>query len=120
MAAIIHPVGTDIPATDAYEFARHHGVEDWFDAFVIHPRTGKDRVEAGEPLKQREADRFQRLQLLIERATQAFGDESKALGWLTRAQYRFGGSTPLDCAAWERNFLAVLDHLIRIEHGIYA
>jgi len=61
MVAIIHPADTDIPVSDAYEFARHHGVEGWFDALVIHLRTRKDRIASDGLLKQREADRFQRL-----------------------------------------------------------
>ena len=120
MTGVLDPIDTQIPTSQAYAFARQHGVEAWFDACVVHPRTRKDRIDANELLKPREADRFQRLQLLIERATQAFDNEDKALHWLTREQSCFQGATPLDYAAWERNFLAVLDHLTRIEYGISA
>jgi len=120
MTGVLEPIDTQIPTSQAYAFALQHGVEAWFDACVVDPRTRKDRIDANELLKPREADRFQRLQLLIERATQAFDNEDKALHWLTREQSCFQGATPLDYAVWERNFLAVLDHLTRIEYGIYA
>lgn len=111
---------TQIRTTDAYAFAQQHGVEQWFDANVIHPRTRKDRVGSNQPLKQRDADRFQRLKLLIERAFEAFANEDKGVFWLIRESRVYGGQTPLEYAAWEKGFLAVLDHLTRIEHGIYA
>lgn len=120
MAVVMQSRGVEIGASEAHGYAIHYGVEDWFDAYVIHPRTRADRVKGDDLLKQREADRFQRLQVLIERATEAFGDEDKALHWLTRPQSRFDNTSPLDFASWEKNFLAVLDHLTRIEHGIYA
>lgn len=111
---------TDIAATDAYVYAQQHGVEQWFDAYVIRPRTRQNRISAGQPLKQREADRFQRLQLLIERASEAFDHEAKGVFWLTRQSYVYDGKTPLECAAWEMGFLVVLEHLHRIEYGVYA
>lgn len=107
-----------VTAADAYAFARKHGVESWFDENVIHPRTLQGRAK--QPLKQREADRFQRLQMLVERATETFADESKALHWLTRRSRAMNNSSPLEYAAWERGFLAVLDQLNRIDHGIYV
>lgn len=109
---------TEITAADAHEFARQHGLEQWFNANVIHPRTRKGRANA--PLKQREADRFQRLQLLVERASEAFDSEDKGVFWLTRGSRVYNSLTPLENARWEKGFLSVLEHLTRIEHGIYA
>lgn len=109
---------SEITAANAYAFARQHGLERWFDTNVIHPRTRKGR--ANTPLKQREADRFQRLQLLVARTREAFASEDKAMFWLKRGSSVFNGLTPLENARWEKGFLAVLDHLTRIEHGIYA
>lgn len=109
---------SEITAADAHAFARQHGLEQWFDANVIHPRTRKGRPDA--PLKQREADRFQRLQLLVERASEAFDNEDKAIFWLTRGSRVYNGLTPLESARWEKGFLCVLEHLTRIAHGIYA
>lgn len=116
MSAVLSEV--EISAADAHAFARQHGLEQWFDANVIHPRTRKGR--ANSPLKQREADRFQRLQLLVDRAAEAFDNEDKGVVWLTRASRLYSGLTPLENARWEKGFLAVLEHLTRIEHGIYA
>lgn len=107
-----------VTAADAYAFARQYGLEQWFDANVIHPRTRKGRADA--PLKQREADRFQRLQLLVARACEAFASEDKGVFWLKRCSSVYNGLSPLENARWEKGFLAVLEHLIRIEHGIYA
>lgn len=109
---------TDITAADAHAFARQHGLEQWFDANVIHPRTRKGR--ANSPLKQREADRFQRLQLLVQRAAEAFDNQDKGVFWLMRSSRAHNGLTPLENARWEKGFLVVLGHLTRIEHGIYA
>lgn len=111
---------TEITVADAYAFAQQHGVEQWFDDYVIHPRTRQDRISAGRLLKQTEADRFQRLQMLIARAAEAFDNRDKGTCWLTRKSRIYGGETPLEHAAWEKGFLAVLDQLHRIEYGIYA
>lgn len=113
-------IRTEITAADAYAFAQRHGVEQWFNAHVIHPRTRQDRVKANQLLKQAEADRFQRLQMLVERASEAFDNEDKGVYWLTRDSRVYEGAAPLEHAAWEKGFLLVLDHLTRIEHGIYA
>lgn len=110
---------TEISAAEAFAFAEQHGVEQWFDRHVIHPRTRQDRVAADQLLKQREADRFQRLQLLIERAAEAFDNEAKGLYWLTRKTPLYGGISPLEHAAWEAGFLAVLHQLRHIEFGVY-
>lgn len=56
---------------------------------------------------------------LIERATEVFGDEIKAMHWLTREQREFAGLTPLAYAS-KRSTTAVEEHLFRIEHGIYG
>lgn len=105
-----------ITANQAYAFARQYGLESWFDAHVVHPRTRQGRPD--EPLKQREIDRFQRLQLLVERAAETFNNESKGLRFLLRPSSVYNGQTPLEAAALERGFLDVLTHMIRIEHGI--
>lgn len=109
---------TEMTAADAHAFARQHGLEQWFDANVINPRTRKGRSDM--PLKQREADRFQRLQLLVDRASEAFDSKDKGIFWLTRDSRVYNGVSPLENARWEKGFLAVLEHLTRIEHGIYA
>lgn len=119
MTHSVHAFDPQILASDAHGFASHYAVKAWFDAHVISPRACRNRIKDGKPLKPHEADRFQRLQVLIERAVEAFGSERCALHWLRREQTSFNGATPLDTAIWERNFLVVLDQLKRIEHGIY-
>lgn len=110
----------EITPQQALDYARSHTVEDWFYEHVVHPRTLKDRMDRNEPLKDREADRFERLTLLLERAREAFQDEGKALGWLKRPKSSFAGATPLQHSARESGFIAVLEQLLRIEHGIVA
>lgn len=56
---------------------------------------------------------------LLKRATQAFGDEAKARHWLTREQPCFQGASPEQYAVGPRRTATVMDHLTRIEHGIY-
>lgn len=56
---------------------------------------------------------------LLERAAQAFGDEEKARHWLTRKQRCFQGASPRQYAVGPRRTATVMDHLTRIEHGIY-
>jgi putative toxin-antitoxin system antitoxin component (TIGR02293 family) len=104
----------------ARDYARDNQLEDWFFAHVVHRRTLQDRIDTEQPLKQREADRFERLILLVDRAENTFGSRAKALSWLKLPKKQFDGNSPLDYAAWESGFLAVLDQLTRIEHGIPA
>jgi putative toxin-antitoxin system antitoxin component (TIGR02293 family) len=114
-----HPAQS-YPAAEALSYARQHDVEQWFYDNVVHRRTLKDRLDGHQPLATREADRFDRLVLLLQRATEVFGDEAKALRWLKTPKRSLAGATPLDYCAREAGFLAVLAQLDRIDYGIYA
>lgn len=114
------PLAEQISSKQALDFARNHAVESWFYEHVVHQRTLKDRLDRNEPLKDKEADRFERLTLLLDRARESFRDEAKALSWLKSPKHAFAGATPLEHSARESGFIAVLDQLLRIEHGIHA
>jgi len=107
-----------IDPNEALAFVRDNGVEDWFYAHVVHRRTLQDRIKNQNPLKPRESDQYERLQILIDRAETTFQNRDKALRWLKTAKKSLGDQTPLDYAQRETGFLKVLAHLDRIEHGI--
>lgn len=59
------------------DYVQSHAVEQWFYEHVAHPRTLRGRLDRNEPFKDREADRFERLTLLLSRAMKPFRTKIK-------------------------------------------
>lgn len=57
---------------------------------------------------------------LLERATRAFGSESKARRWLRRPHSAFDDRSPLEVARTGSGRERVHDVLGRIEYGVYG
>lgn len=53
------------------------------------------------------------------RATETFGNEDRARRWMLSSCQALGGATPLSMLDTTLGAEAVLDELLRIEHGVY-
>ncbi len=67
-----------------------------------------------------ESERLYRLQRLVEKAIDVFGDLEMAQKWLKDKAYGLGDVPPLDFAKTELGAREVENLLGRIEHGVFA
>lgn len=100
------------------EFTEFVGIHADIYRAVGSARTLQRKRREAVALSADESDRLARLARLIVRAEQAFGDDDKAHGWLTRPNRALGGSRPLALLDSDAGALAVERVLGRIEHGI--
>lgn len=75
-------------------------------------RTGKLSFE--------ESERLYRVQRLLEKAIDVFGDVEPARTWLKNKAYGLGDVSPLELASTEVGAREVENLLGRIEHGVFS
>ena len=77
------------------------------------------RKRAGK-LSFEESERLYRVQRLLEKAIDVFGDVEPARTWLKKKAYGLGDVSPLELAGTEVGAREVENLLGRIEHGIFS
>jgi putative toxin-antitoxin system antitoxin component (TIGR02293 family) len=87
---------------------------------VLARRTFKRRQDAARPLDPAESDRLLRLVRLVAAANETFGDQEKAMTWLSRENRALDGLTPLSLADTDLGAKGVETLLGRIGHGLAA
>lgn len=87
----------------------------------IPRRTLSLRLSRAENLNSDETGKVIRVAKVIARATQVFGNQTKALAWLKKNHDNLDGSlSPLGLCKSEEGALLVLDRLSAIDHGFSA
>jgi putative toxin-antitoxin system antitoxin component (TIGR02293 family) len=89
---------------------------------LIAPRRTLSRREAsGQLLSRGEADKTVRVARVTARAQQVFGGKPDyAADWLRTAKFALGDRTPMQALLTESGALAVEEHLVGIEHGMFT
>ncbi len=91
--------------------------------------TLQRRLKQHGTLDAGESDRLARVGRIIALATETFGDQRKALGWLQRSSNRLGSADgvrsrserkPIDLIATEQGARLVEERLQQIAHGLFA
>jgi len=85
----------------------------------VSPRT-LYRYKPDETLSLDTSDHLAQIYKVYVRATEVFGDDRKALGWLKHPSMPLGNMTPLDLLDTSAGVEMVLEELGRIEYGVYA
>lgn len=67
-----------------------------------------------------ESDKVQRLEHILNFATQVFGDATKANGWLRSSSRALNSAAPIDLLISETGARTVETQLHAINHGMYA
>ncbi len=67
-----------------------------------------------------ESDKVQRLEHILQFATQVFGEHTKANLWLRRANRALNGTIPIDLLVSETGARTIEMQLHAISHGMYA
>ena len=88
-------------------------------ALKIPNRTFDRRLKEGV-LSPEESDRLARVEKILKRAHEVFGDAKKARGWMNTQLAAFDGETPLQRADTFLGATQVEDVLGRIDHGVYT
>lgn len=104
---------------EAVEHLAHHGISA-VHAGIITARTLRQRRAKGQRLSLDESDRLYRVCWLVLLAKHVFADPTKAARWLSNRQTVLGERTPLEAAATTPGFMAVQEHLERLDQGYVA
>lgn len=83
-------------------------------------RTIARRKAKGERLKADESERLLRLARAVALAIDVLGDEERALRWMKAPNRGLGGEAPLQMLDTDLGTTAVLDELLRLEHGVFS
>ena len=67
-----------------------------------------------------QSKRAQGLSEILFQATTVFGSAAAADAWLTRKAIGLGNTTPLEMMMTPEGCLALRDHLVRMEYGVYC
>ena len=81
------------------------------------PKTIRRKEKRDEPLDLTEGDRTMRLMRITVEATDAFGDQAKALAWMRRPNVALLGKTPLEMIATEAGTALVRRSIGVIAYG---
>jgi putative toxin-antitoxin system antitoxin component (TIGR02293 family) len=87
---------------------------------IIPSRTLKHRKARNEALSLDESDRFARFVRLYQFAVKVFGEQERAVRWLTKPKQRFDERTPIQMLRTELGGRLVEEMLGQIEHGMFA
>lgn len=112
-AGVPVPTLTDFVAASGMQFKDIYEV-------VIPARTLKHRKARKEPLTPDESDKLVRLVRVYDQAVRVFGDEEKALYWLSEAKRRFDGRTPIQMLRTDLGGRMVEEMLGQIYYGMFA
>ena len=76
--------------------------------------------DPGATLTLEQSKRAQGMSEILCRATKVMGSPSAADAWLTRKAIGLGNTTPLEMMMTPEGCLALRDHLVRMEYGVYC
>jgi putative toxin-antitoxin system antitoxin component (TIGR02293 family) len=88
----------------------------------ISERTLKAQVakDPGATLTLEQSKAAQQMSEILFQATTIFGSAAAADAWLTRKAIGLGNTTPLEMMMTPEGCLALRDHLVRMEYGVYC
>lgn len=84
-------------------------------------RTWQRRREAADKaLSPDQSNRLWKFAEIVARASEVFGSQDAAVGWLTRPAIGLDQRRPIDLLATAAGLELVEDHLTRLDYGVYA
>lgn len=90
-------------------------------ARVVAPRRTLDRrMKEGMALSPGESDRLARFIILLDLATQIFGERAEAMRWLSEPKRPLDDQAPLDLMRTDAGARVVEDYVLQIRHGFFA
>jgi len=89
-------------------------------AWGISDRTLKRKIAAGERLGPRVSKRALRLEAILQRADELFGNREVSARWLLSPALPLGGRSPIDFLTTSVGATTVEDYLGRISYGAVA
>jgi putative toxin-antitoxin system antitoxin component (TIGR02293 family) len=109
-----------LPISVLDELRRAGLKETEIDTLVIPQRTRRHRTAKGEPLTVDESDRVMRVMRILNRATEVFADQDRALKWLRKPLRELVGETPLSMGATDAGGRVIENILAQIAWGAAA
>ncbi len=87
----------------------------------ISERTLKAQVakDPGATLTLEQSKVAQQMSEILSQATKVMGSPSAADAWMTRKAIGLGNTAPLEMMMTPEGCLALRDHLVRMEYGVY-
>jgi putative toxin-antitoxin system antitoxin component (TIGR02293 family) len=110
--------GVPMRALEALVKAMSITLQDMADILPVSYRTLK-RYPHDHVLDKDLSAHVLELGRVFVRAIETFGNEERARKWLSSSSQALGGATPLSMLDTTLGAEAVLDELVRIEHGVY-
>ncbi len=89
------------------------------DAGIISGRRLNYCRRHDSPLTWNESDHFYRVSKVLMLAVAVFGDQAKALAWLNKPRYAFGGLRALDAVATTPGYEQASEELERLRSGLF-
>lgn len=88
----------------------------------ISERTLRGQVakDPGAPLTLEQSKRVQQMSEILSQAAKVLGSAAAADTWMTRNAISLDNRTPLEMMMTPEGSLALRDHLVRIEYGVYC